>query len=214
MMKYALYSSIIASLAAVSVPALAAPGASNHSSELPAYVHSIDYAREVSGIRIYGDAMTWWSKAAQRYDRGHAPRVGSVMAFKPRGNLRLGHVAAVSKILDKRRVLLRHADWSPINGRRGQIENDVLAVDVSPHNDWSSVRVWYAPNNDLGSTEWPIFGFIYNDGSPLPRIAPSQRKVVETPVQITRTDTQRYTREPNVASRATLKTFQAAFSDF
>jgi len=84
-----------------------------------------------------------------------------VMAFQPYGNMRLGHVAAVSRVIDSRTVLLRHANWSPIDGRRGQIEDNVEAVDVSPDNDWSQVRVWYAPIQGLGSTAWPVAGFIY-----------------------------------------------------
>ncbi len=44
----------------------------------------------------------------------------------------------------------------------GSIEDDVRAVDVSPDNDWSEVRVWYAPIQDLGGTHWPVTGFIYN----------------------------------------------------
>ena len=70
----------------------------------------------------------------------------------------LGHVAAVSRVIDSRTVLLRHANWSPIDGRRGQIEDDVAAVDVSPDNDWSQVRVWYAPIQNLGTTAWPVVG--------------------------------------------------------
>ena len=73
----------------------------------------------------------------------------------------LGHVAAVSRVIDARTVLLRHANWSPINGRRGQIEDGVRAIDVSPDNDWSEVRVWFAPLQALGTTRWPINGFIY-----------------------------------------------------
>lgn len=125
------------------------------------YLQCVPYAREVSGIQIYGDAWTWWDQAAGRYARGHTPRVGAVMAFEPYGNMTLGHVAAVSRVIDSRTVLLRHANWSPIDGRRGHIENDVEAVDVSPDNDWSQVRVWYAPIQSLGSTAWPVAGFIY-----------------------------------------------------
>jgi len=85
------------------------------------------------------------------------------MAFQPYGNMKLGHVAAVSRILDSRTVLLRHSNWSPINGRRGQVEDDVRAVDVSEDNDWSAVRVWYDPIQSLGGTAWPVSGFIYNE---------------------------------------------------
>ncbi len=117
------------------------------------------YARQVSGIRIYGDAYTWWEQARGRYARGEEPRVGAVMAFRPHGSSRLGHVAAVSRIVDDRTVLIKHANWS----ERGKIENNVRAVDVSPEGDWSEVRVWYGPTQSLGGTHWPLRGFIYNE---------------------------------------------------
>lgn len=125
------------------------------------YLECVPYARQVSGIEIYGDAHTWWGQAEGRYARGFRPQVGAVLAFKPSGNSALGHVAAVSRIVDRRTILVRHANWSPINGRRGQIEDNVRVVDVSPDNDWSVVRVWYAPLQALGTAHWPIAGFIY-----------------------------------------------------
>lgn len=129
---------------------------------LPGYLQCVPYARKVSGVNIRGDAWTWWSQAENRYARGSRPRVGAVMAFRPYGKMQLGHVAAVSRIIDSRTVLLKHANWSPINGRRGQVEDDVMAVDSSPANDWSEVRVWFDPIQGLGSTRWPLAGFIYN----------------------------------------------------
>jgi surface antigen len=129
--------------------------------DLPPYLQCVPYARRVTGINIFGDAHTWWGQAEGRYARGTRPKVGAVMAFRPSGNSRLGHVAAVSKIIDSRTVLIRHSNWSPINGRRGQIEDNVRAIDVSPDNDWSEVRVWYAPVQALGGTHWPLSGFIY-----------------------------------------------------
>lgn len=140
--------------------------------ELDAYLQCVPYAREVSGIQIYGDAHTWWGQADGRYERGRSPKVGAVMYFPRTSRMRFGHVAAVSRLLDSRRVLLDHANWSPIDGRRGQIERDVLAVDVSDNNDWSQVRVWYAPLGDLGTTPWQVAGFIYPDH------ANSQRRTV------------------------------------
>jgi surface antigen len=136
------------------------------SRELPPYLQCVPYAREQSGVQIYGDAHTWWGQAKGKFARGKRPKVGAVMAFQPHRNMKLGHVAAVSKIVDSRTILLRHSNWSPINGRRGQIENDVKAIDVSPNNDWSSVRVWYDPIQALGKTAWPIHGFIYSDKAP------------------------------------------------
>lgn len=121
----------------------------------------VPYARQLTGIQIYGDAHTWWDQAEGRYARGFKPRVGAVMAFRPSGNSTLGHVAAVSKVIDRRTILISHANWSPIEGQRGQIEDNVKVVDVSPDNDWSAVRVWYAPIQALGAAHWPVEGFIY-----------------------------------------------------
>lgn len=121
----------------------------------------VPYARQLSGIQIYGDAHTWWNQAAGRYQRGTVPRKGAVLALSPYSKMMLGHVAYVSAIKDSRTIVLRHANWSPINGRRGQIEDYVEAVDVSDDNDWSAVRVWFAPIGALGTTHWPVAGFIY-----------------------------------------------------
>jgi surface antigen len=95
------------------------------------YLQCVPYARKVSGIQFFGDAHTWWDQAEGRYERGFTPKVGAVMSFHAHGAMRLGHVAMVSRIIDSRTVLLRHANWSPINGMRGQPEDDVRAVDVS-----------------------------------------------------------------------------------
>jgi surface antigen len=154
---------------AKSVDAYVADGPDD-GAELPPYLQCVPYARQVSGIQIYGDAWTWWGQAEGRYARGHTPRPGAVMAFRPHGNMTLGHVAAVSQVVDSRTVLLTHANWSPIDGRRGQVERNVRAVDVSPANDWSQVRVWYAPIGDLGTTAWPVEGFIYPDKPSAPRL--------------------------------------------
>ena len=146
------------------------------------YLQCVPYARKVSGIRIFGDAHTWWDQAEGHYARGRLPQIGAVMAFRPYGNMRLGHVAAVSRIVDSRTVLLRHANWSLIDGRRGQIEDNVRAIDVSSDNDWSEVRVWYAPIAGLGTTRWPVRGFIYNQD---PGARPA---VAAAPVQIASSD--------------------------
>ncbi|MFN3452702.1 MAG: CHAP domain-containing protein [Sphingorhabdus sp.] len=142
---------IILSLMLVAAPAAA----------LNEGLQCVPYARALSGVSIYGDAHTWWDKAEGTYGRGNAPRLGAVLAFPPHGNMRLGHVAAVRRILDDRTIIISHANWSTIGGVRGHIEEDVRAIDVSEDNDWSRVRVWYTPNAALGSTEWPAHGFIY-----------------------------------------------------
>lgn len=122
------------------------------------FLECVPYARRQSGIAIYGDAQSWWQQARGRYATGHTPRVGAVMAMPAFGNSRLGHVATVSRIIDSRTILVSHANWSV----PGAVEENVAALDVSPMNDWSEVRIWYAPIGNLGSTHWPVDGFIYN----------------------------------------------------
>jgi len=124
-----------------------------------AMLQCVPYARIVSGVSLYGDALTWWDQADGRYKRGSTPRKGAVLAFRPHGPMQLGHVAVVSHVLDERRVLIRHANWSV----PGAIEEDVLALDVSPEGDWSQVRVWFSPNGQMGARTNPTFGFIYPD---------------------------------------------------
>jgi surface antigen len=191
----------IPALVAAEAQSVQAENAVSNGSELPPYLQCVPYARQVSGIDIYGDAHTWWDQAAGRFERGRTPREGAVMAFIPTGNMQLGHVAAVAKVIDSRTVLLDHANWSPINGRRGQIEQDVKAVDVSPNNDWSQVRVWYYPLQALGTTPWPVHGFIYPDGKAKPRAQQRFAQAAPAPVR------------PQPTREEPSRAFLAAFSD-
>ncbi len=131
------------------------------------------FAREVSGIEIFGNANTWWNQAAGRYDRGHEPRVGAVLSVASSRAMPVGHVAMVSKIVNDREVLLTHANWS----YRGGVERNVRAIDVSPNNDWTDVRVWYGPIGDVGLRSNPTNGFIYAD-----------KPEIDQPVQIALAD--------------------------
>lgn len=117
----------------------------------------VPYARSVSGIDIHGDAHLWWRQAAGMYERGQLPEVGAVLAFRATAAMPLGHVAVVERVLDERRILLNHANWSG----PGRIEHSALAEDVSPAGDWSQVRVWYARTASLGRRVNEANGFIY-----------------------------------------------------
>jgi len=122
-----------AAFALVAVPAATIPVAAQASD----YLQCVPYARQLSGIQIFGDARTWWDQSHGRYSRGSTPREGAVMVFKPHRNMRLGHVAYVSEVVDSRTVRLSHANWSRINGRRGQIERNVPAMPPShPLRPW------------------------------------------------------------------------------
>ncbi|MBX3595478.1 MAG: CHAP domain-containing protein [Sphingomonas sp.] len=150
---------------------LAAP-ASAFASILDYVGECVPFARAVSGIQIWGDAWTWWSQADGRYQRGQQPEVGAVVAFAKSRPLPLGHVAVVSRVIEPRVVMVTHANWSRQNGERGHVEQDVTLFDVSPTGDWSAVKVWYRDSRGLGSTVYPVNGFIYGrpaDGAKVAR---------------------------------------------
>jgi surface antigen len=133
-------------------------GGSAHADD---YLQCVPFARMASGIQLFGDAWTWWQKAAGKYAQGFVPKAGAVLVFKPSGVMSKGHVAVVSQVLTDRIIQISHANWSIIDGSRGQVENNVTVVDVSSKGDWSQVKVWYDPARDLGSTVYPTYGFIY-----------------------------------------------------
>jgi len=138
------------------------------------YLQCVPFARAESGVDIRGNAKTWWAQAADDYERGEEPREGAVMAFAGTRGMPMGHVAVVKKVVSDREIRIDHANWSPINGRRGQIERNVRVIDVSAAGDWSMVRVWYAPIGDLGLRANPVQGFIYpGQGAATPHKAPS-----------------------------------------
>lgn len=148
--RIAIATLVLAATALIGAPALGS-----------VYLQCAPFARMESGIQLFGNARDWWGQAAGRYERGNAPRIGAVMAFAPTSSMPVGHVAVVSGIVSQRELLINHANWSPVNGRRGQVERNVRVVDISPDNDWSQVRVWYAPIGDLGLRANPVTGFIY-----------------------------------------------------
>lgn len=127
------------------------------------------FARMISGVQLFGAAASWWSQAVGKYAQGATPKLGSVLVFKAVGSMRSGHVATVSQIVSDRVIKVTHANWSIINGHRGQVERDVTVMDASDGNDWSKVRVFYKPINDVGIKAYPVYGFIYNGARALTR---------------------------------------------
>ncbi len=136
----------------------------------------VPFARAASGIQIFGNAWTWWDQADGRYRRGHRPKVGAVIVFERNARLPLGHVAVVSRVVTSRVVMVTHANWSRIGGERGHAEQDVTLTDVSQAGDWSAVRVWFRDMDGLGSSTYPVYGFIY--GTPA---APTQARAKAAP---------------------------------
>lgn len=135
---------------------------------VPAHaLQCVPYARQISGIDLQGDAWRWWAAAQGVYDRGNSPQVGGVLVFKQTPHMRHGHVAVVRRVISRREIRIDHANWG--TGRttgRGQVSLDVAVIDVSPHNDWSQVRVWHEPSDSYGARINPAYGFIYSKSRP------------------------------------------------
>ncbi len=119
-----------------------------------ARVWCVPFARNVSGIQIRGNANTWWGKAAGLYERGREPVVGSVMAFAKTSGMSMGHVAVVSEVVSDRVVRIDHANWN-----RNKVSLGMTVEDISPRNDWTSVRV--ESNPGAFGKAYPLNGFIY-----------------------------------------------------
>ena len=113
------------------------------------------FARELSGIALYGDAASWWDGAEGKYGRAQSPVMGSVLVFRRSPRLPAGHVSVVSRVVAPRRIEVIQANWVP-----GELDEDQQVVDVSPEGDWSQVRVWYPPVGQLGAHAYDTYGFV------------------------------------------------------
>ncbi|HUB16972.1 MAG TPA: CHAP domain-containing protein [Acetobacteraceae bacterium] len=123
-------------------------------------ISCVPFARSDSGIALSGNAWEWWDHAAGVYARGHVPEPGSVLAFRANPRMRLGHVAVVSRIINRREVEIDQANWWGA-GLRGGVSRNVPVVDVSEANDWSAVRVGLGGSGEFGAV-YPTYGFIYD----------------------------------------------------
>jgi hypothetical protein len=143
------------------------------------WMECVPYAREVSGVELTGDAYLWWNEAAGRYQRGQTPEPGSVLNFRNNGRMRLGHVAVVTEVVNRREILVTQANWGGPGFVRGGVSSGISVVDVSPNNDWTAVRMALGHSPEYGSV-YPTYGFIYGHtvpatlmadaGSPAPQL--------------------------------------------
>ncbi|GAB0113296.1 hypothetical protein AcidC75_08200 [Acidisoma sp. C75] len=129
------------------------------------FLECVPYAREVSGIDLTGNAANWWNEAAGRFGRGHTPEPGAVLNFRANGRMRLGHVAVVQEVVNRREILITQANWGGPGFVPGGVSSDIAVVDVSPNNDWTAVRVALGHTSTYGSV-YPTYGFIYRSTTP------------------------------------------------
>jgi hypothetical protein len=118
-------------------------------------VECAPYARQVTGIQLYGDAWHWWLAAAGRYARSREPSPGAVLVFRRSARLPEGHVSVVTAIDGTREIRVTQANWV-----HGQLSRNEPVLDVSPANDWTAVRVWWSPIGQLGSATYETYGFV------------------------------------------------------
>lgn len=129
------------------------PQVTDHAANL----QCVPFARQVSGVEIYGNANTWWRQAAGRYPRSNSPAFGSVFVMHGYSSSARGHVAVVTHIDSSRLIRVDQANW--LNG--GEVSRGVPVLDVSPNNDWTEVRVWHIPGGHWGGRVYRADGFIH-----------------------------------------------------
>ena len=145
----------LAAAAALSACAGPRPTTTSAGASHAAIVECAPYARQVSGIQLYGDAADWWEQAAGRYARSDQPEPGAVLVFRRSARLPHGHVSVVLALRSRREITVTQANWV-----HGQVAHGEPVMDVSPGNDWTLVRVWWAPAGVLGTTPYATFGFV------------------------------------------------------
>jgi hypothetical protein len=123
-----------------------------------ASVECAPFARALTGVSLSGDAADWWRQAAGRYPRAQKPEVGSLLVLRRSGRLPSGHVAVVSGVLSQREIMVTQANWV-----HHRITEDQPVIDVSENGDWSMVRMWWPPSEQMGTSVYPAFGFIRPD---------------------------------------------------
>jgi surface antigen len=116
----------------------------------------VPYARERSGIALYGNAYTWWEQARGRYEQDDEPTEGSVIILAGYNGPKSGHVAVVARVVSSREIRVDHANWM----NDGKLYLNTPVIDVSPDNDWTQVRVWNTRDGHLGTTTYSVRGFI------------------------------------------------------
>ncbi|CAK7192490.1 hypothetical protein COMNV_00689 [Commensalibacter sp. Nvir] len=119
-------------------------------------IQCVAFARHVSDVQLKGNARDWWNNAEGVYEKGYVPQPNSILSFKSTRRMPYGHVAVVKEVVNPRTIIIDQSHWA----QRG-ISRNVPVIDVSPNNDWSSVRVAINRKKDSFGSIYPTHGFIY-----------------------------------------------------
>lgn len=149
------------------------PSAPKHNPAMADYVtlkkpeQCVPYARRISGVQIFGDAHTWWDRAAPRYQRGNIPQPGAVLVLSRTQKMTHGHVAVVKDIIDSRQINVTHSNWGNDSRSRRILYRSMRVQDISVKNDWTNLKFW---NDEDGVFGFPYAarGFIYPHAAPIP----------------------------------------------
>ena len=121
----------------------------------------VPYARDVSGVNIYGNAHTWWSQAAIKgYERGNVPQKGAVFVLAKTAKLSYGHLSVVKKVKNSRLITVTHSNWGDGPISRRMVYKSMKLKDVSVQNNWTQVKFWN-PEIDAYGLPYAAYGFIY-----------------------------------------------------
>lgn len=124
-------------------------------------IQCVPYAREKSGIQIFGNAHTWWGQAKRKgYELSETPVIGTVMVLSKAGKLNYGHLAVVTNIIDDRTIEVTHSNWGNSPETRRVIYNRMNVIDSSRNGDWSYARFWHYASGSYGSS-YKVSGFIH-----------------------------------------------------
>lgn len=123
-----------------------------------AKLQCVPFARQESGVVIYGDAHTWWEQARGRFEQTRSPEEGAVLVLRGYSDANRGHVALVRERVSSRLIVVDHANWL----NNGEITRDVPVRDVSEAGDWSQVQVWNVVGRHWGGRVYNVQGFILN----------------------------------------------------
>lgn len=118
----------------------------------------VPYARELSGIPIYGDAHQWWHKA-NPFQKRKYPQKGAVLVLAKSSRLSRGHLAVVKQVLGPRQINVSHTNWGSDRATRRVVFDSHRVKDVSKQNDWSKVIFWN-PQIDRWGLPYKVSGFV------------------------------------------------------